>query len=131
MIERVRLTPQATRDLREARQWYDARRKEWGKVFLKRVGECMRAIQEMPRRFPAAQGEIRRARVRQFSYEVMFGYSASPSPAGPGCAERRRDRRARRRWRGLFRADPNRTGGASLVIRSTLANPLANGGQRT
>jgi len=63
--------------MREARQWYDARRDEWGKVFLKRAQECMRAIQKMPRRFPRARGEVRRARVRQFPYEVIFGYSAT------------------------------------------------------
>lgn len=77
MIERVRLTRHATKDMREARQWYDACRNKWGNVFLRRVRECMRAIQEMPRRFPPVHGEIRRAPVRQFPYGLIYGYSAT------------------------------------------------------
>lgn len=80
MIERVRFTPEAAREMREARRWYDARRPDWGKVFLKRIEECTRAIQEMGRRFPVAQSEIRRARVRQFPYEVIYAHSPTEVP---------------------------------------------------
>ncbi|HEV7403956.1 MAG TPA: type II toxin-antitoxin system RelE/ParE family toxin [Chthoniobacteraceae bacterium] len=77
MIERVRFTPQARRDVREAREWYDAQRGDWGKIFVRRLEECTRAIQEMPRRFPIAGGEVRRAKMRQFPYDIIYEYSSA------------------------------------------------------
>src|SRR3954464_3783980 len=76
MIERVRFTSEAESDILEARRWYNAQRRGWGKVFLQRIRECTRAVQEMPGRFPVAQGEFRQVLVPQFPYRIIYGATA-------------------------------------------------------
>lgn len=69
---KARLTPEADLDAQQAIQWYDERDRELGDDFLRKVNECITAIEENPKKYSIVHKQMRRALVSRFPYEIMF-----------------------------------------------------------
>jgi toxin ParE1/3/4 len=69
---KAKLTPEADLDAQGGILWYDERDRELGVDFLRKVNDCITAIQENPQKYPIVHGQMRRALVRRFPYEIIF-----------------------------------------------------------
>lgn len=72
MTRRLVVRPQATAELLEARDWFDAQRPRLGEEFVFEVDVTMSAVLSRPESFPVIHGEKRRAIVHRFPYGVFF-----------------------------------------------------------
>jgi len=68
----VRLRPEAAADIRAAMAWYAAREPGLGADFLAQSDATFTRIESRPERYPAVDGETRRALMRRFPYAVYF-----------------------------------------------------------
>lgn len=69
---RVLIRPRAEEDLREARQWYEERRKGLGDELLIAVRRAIRSLEQEPERRPLYYREFRRLLTRRFPYKVFY-----------------------------------------------------------
>ena len=69
---KLKLTPEADLDAQDAIRWYDERDWALGDDFLRKVNDCIAAIQENPQKYPILHRQMRRALVRRFPYEIIF-----------------------------------------------------------
>ena len=69
---RVLIRPRAEEDLREARQWYEERRKGLGDELVAAVRRAIRSLEEEPERRPFYYREFRRLLTRRFPYKVFY-----------------------------------------------------------
>jgi toxin ParE1/3/4 len=69
---KARLTPEADLDAQHALQWYDQRDRELGDDFLRKVNECITALERNPESFPFVHRQMRRALIKRFPYEVLY-----------------------------------------------------------
>ncbi|QEH32194.1 Plasmid stabilization system protein [Aquisphaera giovannonii] len=68
-------SPEATTDLQEAYDWYEARTMGRGEDFLVRVDACIQSILRLPESYAPFHGDFRRALVRKFPYAVFYEYA--------------------------------------------------------
>jgi plasmid stabilization system protein ParE len=76
---RLVVRPQATAELVEARDWFDAQRPGLGHEFMLEVDVTMSEVLSRPESFPLVHGETRRAIVHRFPYGVFFRIGADAS----------------------------------------------------
>ena len=88
------LRPEAKDELRQAFDWYEARRVGLGFEFLRTVRVVLAAIERGPEHFPLALDDIRKAPLRRFPYVVYFAVL----PAGTSVLAIHHTRRHPRRW---------------------------------
>ena len=69
---RVLIRPRAEEDLREARQWYEERRKGLGDELVVAVRRAIRSLEQEPERRPLYYSEFRRLLTRRFPYKVFY-----------------------------------------------------------
>lgn len=72
MILPVRLRPEALQDLKEAWQWYEARREGLGEELRACIDAAMAEIARSPLACRKVRGEARRKLIRRFPYAVIF-----------------------------------------------------------
>ena len=72
MTLRVRIRPEAQRDIVSSARWYESREPELGVEFWGSLDRVVEAIREDPERFPMVYREFRRALLRRFPYSVFF-----------------------------------------------------------
>jgi len=72
VTQAVIFRPQAAEEARSARQWYEEQKPGLGGRFADAIDETLQRIASNPSAFPLVHGEIRRAVVRRFPYEVYF-----------------------------------------------------------
>jgi plasmid stabilization system protein ParE len=72
MTPALLLWPEAQADLREARSWYEERRKGLGRDFLGATREVLATIERFPLHFPRVRGEVRRAPLHRFPYALYY-----------------------------------------------------------
>ena len=72
MSWRVSLREPANADLREARDWYEARRVGLGDEFLLAIAEALRSLEESPERHPLYYRGLRRLLLKRFPYKLFF-----------------------------------------------------------
>ena len=72
MTPRLFVRDEAAADIEAAAEWYEERRSGLGGEFLRAVRAALAGVARQPLRFPAARGEVRRARVRRFPYVIFF-----------------------------------------------------------
>jgi plasmid stabilization system protein ParE len=65
-------TPEANKDLLEARAWYDKIRPRLGERFAQAVEATVECLTEHPLQFPVVYRSRRRAGVRRFPYGILF-----------------------------------------------------------
>jgi toxin ParE1/3/4 len=68
----VRLTAAADFELAQAIRWYNSEREGVGDRLLADVENKLLSIATHPGRFPFARGDIRRAKLRRFPYNMFF-----------------------------------------------------------
>jgi toxin ParE1/3/4 len=68
----VVLRPEASQDVKEARDHYEALRAGLGQTFLDRLDEVLTRISALPELYAVAWRNVRAARLRQFTYVVYF-----------------------------------------------------------
>jgi toxin ParE1/3/4 len=69
---RIRYHATAEREMTDAASYYEAQRKDLGKQFLAAVRDALTGIQINPLLFPLVEGDVRRARTKNFPYGVLF-----------------------------------------------------------
>lgn len=72
MTLRVRIRPEAQREIVSSARWYESREPELGVEFWDSLDRVVEAIREDPERFPTVYKEFRRALLRRFPYSVFF-----------------------------------------------------------
>jgi plasmid stabilization system protein ParE len=73
----VRWLRTAIEEAREARRFYEARRKGLGKRFHSEVAATVRRIRELPTTWPEVDPPVRRALVNRFPYSVHYAIEGS------------------------------------------------------
>lgn len=89
-------TPEADKDLAEARAWYHNIRAELGERFARTVDQAIEEISDNPLQFPAVHRGWRRVGVRRFPYGIFFDVREQRIVV-IACFHGRRDPR---RWQG-------------------------------
>jgi plasmid stabilization system protein ParE len=72
MADKHIFTPEALDDIDEGYSWYEEREYGLGEDFLHSIEECISSILRVPRGFPVALLDFRRAPVRRFPYEIFY-----------------------------------------------------------
>ena len=75
-MKRLRLTPEAERDLDEAYSWYQAQRPGLAAGFLAAVGTCISSTRRRPGAFQLVDPTMRRALLRRFPCAVFYEVGA-------------------------------------------------------
>ena len=70
MIARVRVTPEAEADIKEAYVWYQQASRGLGNQFLDALQGTLSQVAGHPQAFGIVHGSIRRALLRQYPYGV-------------------------------------------------------------
>jgi plasmid stabilization system protein ParE len=68
----VVLRPEASRDVEEARDYFEARRAGLGQAFLDRLNEALAQIGAMPEMYGVVWQNVRVSRLRKFTYVVYY-----------------------------------------------------------
>ena len=68
----VVLRPEASRDVEQARDYYESQHAGLGRVFLDRLKEALARIADMPEIYAAVWRNVRAARLRQFTYVAYY-----------------------------------------------------------
>lgn len=71
MIHRVIIRPEAKRDLRDARSWYQEISTDLKIDFIRKVGEAIVLAQERPLAFPIVHRTFRRILLHRFPYALF------------------------------------------------------------
>ena len=95
MKPRLDFHPAARAELREAREWYEARVAGLGFEFTRAVEAALMAIQRSPEVYPVLYEEVRQAVLRRFPYSLLFVLEADRVLV-LACFHHRRDPRT---WR--------------------------------
>lgn len=66
------ISPEAEADADDAAGWYELRRQDTGRRFLRALGLVLDRIAQNPLQFPIVDHDIRRALMRRFPYGVYF-----------------------------------------------------------
>jgi len=74
MTPRLRFRPQAQTELREARDWYEARLPGLGLEFARAVDGALAVVVRMPDAFPALRPDVRHVVLRRFPYSILYAY---------------------------------------------------------
>lgn len=69
---RLLLRPEAEQDLREARDWYESKRRGLGEEFRLQLRATIATIQDHPQLYAEVFEEVRRAPLRRFPYGVYY-----------------------------------------------------------
>ena len=72
MSRRFVVQPLARLELAEATDWYDAANPDLGSEFLRAFQATAAAILRNPHQYQAAHGEMRRAPLRKFPYNLYY-----------------------------------------------------------
>ena len=72
MIRPSEFRPEARTDVRNARQWYERQLPGLGEVFAQALGQLITRIESMPRMYPVAYRDARRAKIGRFPYLVYY-----------------------------------------------------------
>jgi len=71
-VKRLRLTPEAERDVDAAHLWYHRQAPDRAAAFLAAVNACLATIQRHPQAFALVDPTMRRALVRRFPYAIFY-----------------------------------------------------------
>jgi plasmid stabilization system protein ParE len=69
---RVRFTPEALADLREALAWYDRAEPPQSDAFSDRLSAVITLIRDRPRAYARTEGAVRRAVLNPFPYSLYY-----------------------------------------------------------
>jgi|GEM_PF-1903923 len=72
MIRELRFLDAAIQDLQEIADYYGQEREGLGLEFLSLVNDYMKIIRSTPERFEKIRPQIRRATMKNFSYQIFF-----------------------------------------------------------
>jgi plasmid stabilization system protein ParE len=98
-VKRLRLTPEAERDVDAAHLWYHRQARDRAAAFLAAVNACLAVIQRHPQAFTLVDPTMRRALVRRFPYSIFYEiepqqiivYGVFHGARDPDAWKRRRD----------------------------------------
>ena len=96
MTPRLVFRREARAEVRAARDWYDERAPGLGLEFARAVDAAIAAIRQNPEAYPLVEGDIRRAILRRFPYNIFFYREAADELVVLACLHHRRDPEA---WR--------------------------------
>lgn len=82
--------PEAEAEILEAFRWYEDKRAGLGLEFVRIVEACFAAIERYPHSYPIVRGQVRRAVLRRFPYNVFYLADAEKI-AVIGCIQANRD----------------------------------------
>ena len=68
----VIIRPEAKRDIREARTWYQEISPEFGNAFVRGLDQAIALAQQYPLAFPLVRRTFRRVLLRRFPYAVFY-----------------------------------------------------------
>ena len=71
-MKRLRLTPEAERDVDAAHLWYHRQAPDRAAAFLAAVSACLATIQSHPQAFALVDSTVRRALIRRFPYAIFY-----------------------------------------------------------
>jgi plasmid stabilization system protein ParE len=71
-MRRIEYRPEAREDIREAYQWYEAKRTGLGEEFLLCVEASLERICRSPKLFEVQEQEVRRALIHRFPYGIYY-----------------------------------------------------------
>lgn len=91
MTPRLLFRPEARAELLEAQVWYEERAVGLGQEFARAIEAAIATIARTPRRFPAVHGEVRRALLRRFPYQLLYRLEADGDILIVACFHHRRD----------------------------------------
>lgn len=69
---KIRLRPEAGRDLRDAARWYESQEPGLGNRFLDEVSRTFQFISDSPYLYPEVHAGVRRAVLRRFPYGIFY-----------------------------------------------------------
>ncbi|MFM7550964.1 MAG: type II toxin-antitoxin system RelE/ParE family toxin [Cyanobacteriota bacterium] len=72
MKRKVRVLPEALKDLIETQRWYASRQPGLGQAFAEAIAEAVERIVRDPATFPCVHGAVRRLVMRRFPYAIYF-----------------------------------------------------------
>lgn len=72
MSLRLRIRPEAERDLEDAAAWYEEQRSGLGREFLEKMLQCMQRVTEQPQLYPLLYRNTRRALAHRFPFGVFY-----------------------------------------------------------
>jgi plasmid stabilization system protein ParE len=97
----IRFSPVADRELAEAVAWYEGKRAGLGGAFVDRVEEALERVARMPELHAPVYRDLRRARLHQFPFSVVYRVLAERIEVVAVA----HDRQDPRRWRSRAGAD--------------------------
>jgi plasmid stabilization system protein ParE len=68
----ITLRPEAEQDLIDARDWYDAQRRQLGREFVEQVNSVLHRIAERPGMYAVIWQDVRACQTRRFPYLVYY-----------------------------------------------------------
>jgi plasmid stabilization system protein ParE len=74
-VPSVIFSPATRAEIREARDWYEARAPGLGDRFVAELDAAIGRITAQPARFPMVFRDLRRARLRRFPYGLFFRHA--------------------------------------------------------
>jgi plasmid stabilization system protein ParE len=77
MTVKLRIAPEAARDIDEAYSWYESQRVGLGEDFLSCVDACLQAICRRPEMHEKVHQDYRRGLIRRFPYAIYYEYDHS------------------------------------------------------
>jgi plasmid stabilization system protein ParE len=89
-LKPARFTPTAESDVRKAYVWYESQKEGLGIEFLVRVDQAVEIIGMHPESHPRIFGEVRRAPMRQFPFNIWYRVLPDDSVV-IGCLHGKRD----------------------------------------
>jgi len=89
-VKPTRFTLQAEADIRKAYVWYESQKEGLGIEFLERVDQTVDVIGSHPESHPKIFGEVRRAPMRKFPFNIWYRVLADDSVV-IGCLHGKRD----------------------------------------
>jgi len=98
-VKRLRLTPEAERDVDAAHLWYHRQAPDRAAAFLAAVSACLATIQSHPQAFALVDSTVLRALIRRFPYAIFYEieprqlivYGVFHGARDPNAWRRRRD----------------------------------------
>jgi toxin ParE1/3/4 len=69
---RLVLTATARHEIAQANNWYKQERQELAVAFRAELDRQLSRIRQRPTQFPIADGDVRRAKLRRFPYNIFF-----------------------------------------------------------
>ena len=69
---KIKISPQAEKELDESVEYYDAQKEGLGTEFAKEVNETFKRIKENPKQFPKEYKSMQKGRIARFSFNIFF-----------------------------------------------------------